>query len=287
MRIVVSLALLAVLITMTHGWRRIGDLITRPGRIRRLALLAAAAAMTAVNWGLFIWATTNGLVVDASLGYFITPLFMVLLGVTVFGERLSVGQWVALGLAAAAVVVLIVGYGQVPWIALTLAATFGVYGLIKKALNIAAVEAMFLETLVLFVPALVYVVALQNSGAATFGHEGAAHALLVVGACGVMLAPMLLFSSAANVVRLSVVGMLQYIEPVIQFLIGLVVFRELVDGARWSAFALVWTALLVLAVSGVRGGPMGDLAFWRLRAKRLLAERVGSDVTRRGLARAG
>lgn len=255
MRIVLSLVLLAGLTTLTRGWRRVGALITAPGWRRRVGLLAAAAVLTAVNWGVFIWATSNAMVVDASLGYFINPLFMVVLGVVVFGERLDGRQWLALGSGAVAVVILVVGYGQMPWVALTLATTFGLYGLIKKSLRVGAIDGMLIETAVLFVPALGYVLVQQSSGTATFGHVSPSHTLLVAGTCAAMLPPMLLFSAAANHAKLSVVGILQYIEPVIQFLIGLVVFQEPVAGARWVAFALVWTALILLALSGMHRRP--------------------------------
>ncbi|NUR89336.1 MAG: EamA family transporter RarD [Nonomuraea sp.] len=221
-------------------------------RRRDLLLLALASALTSVNWALFIWATMNGHVVDASLGYFITPLVSVALGVAVFGERLSGRQWTAIGLGAAAVLILSIGYGGPPWIAIGLALTFGGYGLIKKRVSAGAVEGLMVETAVVFPLALAYTVWLQVTGQATFGHVSAGNTLLGVGAGFVMVVPMLLFGAAATKIPLSLTGMLQYIEPIVQFLVGLLVFKESMPGSRWAAFGLLWAGLAVLAAGGLR-----------------------------------
>jgi chloramphenicol-sensitive protein RarD len=208
--------------------------------------------LTAVNWGLFIYATTSGRVIDASMGYFINPLVMVLLGVLAFRERPRPLQWAAVGVGVTGVLVLVVGTGRPPWIALCLAASFGAYALIKKALGVGAVVGMTIETVILFLPALAYCLVLQVNGTATFGRISLTHALLMVGASVVMLSPMLLFSAAANRIPLSVAGLLQYLEPVIQFLIGLLVFNEAMSEPRWVAFLLIWGALAVLGYDGFR-----------------------------------
>ncbi|UBU18418.1 EamA family transporter RarD [Nonomuraea gerenzanensis] len=231
---------------------RRGRLAALLRRRRDLLLLALASALTSVNWALFIWATMNGHVVDASLGYFITPLVSVALGVAVFGERLSGRQWTAIGLGAAAVLVLTVGYGGPPWIAIGLALTFGGYGLIKKRVSVGAIEGLMVETAVVFPLALAYTVWLQVTGQATFGHVSVGNTLLGVGAGFVMVVPMLLFSAAATKIPLSVTGMLQYIEPIVQFLVGLLVFRESMPGSRWAAFGLLWAGLVMLAAGGLR-----------------------------------
>lgn len=284
-RVLCSLGALVVLITALGRWPELRAVVSAPGRVRRLLLLGAAALLTAVNWGVFIYATTNGLVVDASMGYFITPLTMVLLGVIVFRERPRRSQWIAVGIGTAGVAVLMVGYGQVPWVALSLAATFGVYGLIKKSVGVGAIEGMTIEAAVLTPPALGYVLTLQADGEASFGHISTTHTLLMVGASAAMLAPMLMFSAAANRIPLSLVGLLQYIEPVIQFLIGLVVFAETVGEQRWIAFGLVWIALGVLAVEStfLRGGTgrrlgSGLVRRWRRVATSLAPDRLLVEV---------
>ncbi|GAA2212232.1 hypothetical protein GCM10009850_076940 [Nonomuraea monospora] len=231
---------------------RRGQLAALLRRRRDLLLLTLASALTSVNWALFIWATMNGHVVDASLGYFITPLVSVALGVAVFGERLSGPQWTAIGLGAAAVLILTVGYGGPPWIAIGLALTFGGYGLIKKRVAAGAIEGLMVETAAVFPLALAYTVWLQATGQATFGHVSAGNTLLGIGAGFVMVVPMLLFSAAATKIPLSLTGMLQYIEPIVQFLVGLLVFKESMPGSRWAAFGLLWVGLAVLAAGGLR-----------------------------------
>ncbi|WP_267898105.1 EamA family transporter RarD [Spongiactinospora gelatinilytica] len=205
-----------------------------------------------VNWGIFLFAVLNGQVVEASLGFFVTPLVSVAFGVAFYRERLRPGQWAAVGLGAATLGVLAVEYGRPPWIAVGLAATFGTYGLIKKHLGVGAAEGLFVETSVLFPFALVYTVALQSAGQATFGHVSALNTALGVGAGLVVLVPLLLFSAAAPRIPLTVTGMLQYIEPAVQFLLGVLVFREAMPGLRWAGFALLWAALAILAIDGLR-----------------------------------
>ncbi|MGP3912854.1 EamA family transporter RarD [Nonomuraea sp. 10N515B] len=249
LRVLWSPVAVGILVLALGRRRQVAAIVRRP---RDLALLAFAGLLTSVNWALFIWATMNGHVVDAALGYFITPLVSVTLGVALLGERLRAGQWAAIGLGAAAVAVLTVAYGGFPWIALTLAATFGAYGLIKKRVGVGAVEGLMVETAVLFPFAAIYTVVLQASGQATFGHISVANTLLGVGSGFVMMAPMLLFGAATTRIPLSLVGMLQFLEPVVQFLIGILVFREVMPAARWAAFALLWVALAVLTTEGLR-----------------------------------
>ncbi|MGP3958190.1 EamA family transporter RarD [Nonomuraea sp. 3N208] len=249
LRVLWSPVAVGILVLALGRRRQVAAIVRRP---RDLALLALAGLLTSVNWALFIWATMNGHVVDAALGYFITPLVSITLGVALLGERLRAGQWAAIGLGAAAVAVLTVAHGGFPWIALSLAATFGAYGLIKKRVGVGAVEGLMVETAVLFPFAVVYTVVLQASGQATFGHISVANTLLGVGSGFVMMAPMLLFGAATTRIPLSLVGMLQFIEPVVQFLIGVLVFREVMPAARWAAFALLWVALAVLTAEGLR-----------------------------------
>lgn len=246
-RVVWSLALVGVLVAVQR----------RPGRLRalgarRTGLLALAACVIAANWGVYIWGVNNGHVVETSLGYFVNPLVTVVLGVFVLHERLRRGQWLAIGVGAVAVLVLAVDYGRPPWIALWLACSFGTYGLIKKAVGAGAVESLTVETGVLAVPALVYLGVLAGRGQSTFEHGSVGHALLLVLAGPVTAVPLLLFASAARRLPLTTVGLLQYLAPVLQFMFGVLVFHESMPAPRLGGFALVWVALVMLSVDGLR-----------------------------------
>ncbi len=246
-RVVWSLLFVGVVLAIQRQWAWIRTL----GR-RRLALLTVAAVVIAVNWGTYIYGVTNEHVVETSLGYFINPLVTVLLGVLVLGERLRRVQWAALGIASTAVIVLTADYGRPPWIALILAFSFGTYGLIKKSVGIGAVQSLTVETAVLFVPALAYLGWLMAAGEATFGEISAGHALLLAGTGPVTAIPLLLFGAAARRLPLTVLGLLQYLAPVLQFLFGVLVFHEPMPPARLVGFSLVWTALVILTVESVR-----------------------------------
>jgi chloramphenicol-sensitive protein RarD len=240
------LVMLVILAVWRHWswWRRLSR--------KQLGLLALAAIFITVNWGTYIYAVNSGHTIEASLGYFINPLVSVLFGVVIFRERLRPWQWTAIGLGALAVVVLTVDYGRLPWIALVLAGAFGTYGLIKKFANTASAESMTVETLVLFLPALVFLTTLEAQGTSTFGHEGPSQALLLAGAGLLTVIPLLLFNGAAIRVPLTAIGMLQYIAPVLQFLIGLFIQHEAMPASRWIGFLLVWAALITLSADGLR-----------------------------------
>jgi chloramphenicol-sensitive protein RarD len=248
-RIVWSLvAVLAVLAVQ----RRISVLPALVRDRRRLALLSAAAVLIAVNWGTFIYAVNSKHVIEGSLGYFVTPLVSAAFGVFVFRERLRPWQTAALALGACAVAVLVLDYGRPPWVALVLAVTFGSYGLVKKLADVGAAESLAVETLVLLVPAAVYLTVLEVSGSGTLTHDAPGHTLLLLAAGPVTALPLLFFSAAVTRVALSLVGMLQYITPVMQFLLGLLVVSEAMPASRWIGFALVWMALLLLSVDGTK-----------------------------------
>lgn len=269
-RIVWSFVALALLLTAMRRWRRIRALAGRP---RRLSLLTAAAGLIAVNWGVFIYATTHGQVIQASLGYFISPLVMVILGVLMFRERPRPMQWLAVCLGGTSVLVLVTVHGRFPWIAVTLAVTFSLYAVVKKRSEVPSVEGLAVETAVLLIPALAYSVGLQAIGTAQFGHVSPVHTGLMVGASLVMVVPLLLFGAATNRIPLTSVGLLQYVEPVVQFVIGLVVFAESMPGPRWAAFILVWAAITVLirdtwALVGPAGQPLLSDAGWNRRRRR-------------------
>ncbi|GAB1514743.1 EamA family transporter RarD [Actinophytocola sp. KF-1] len=242
-----------VVVTGVLLWtRRLGSFRAVLRDRRQLLLLTAAAVLISANWGAYIWGVTNGHVVETALGYFIGPLVSVLLGVVLLKERLRKAQWTAVGLGVTAVVVLAVGYGQVPWIALVLAFSFSTYGLVKKLANVGAVESMAVETTVTLLPALAYVVFLESSGDGTFTSLGIGHTLLLVGGGFVTMVPLLAFGAAAVRIPLSVIGLLQYLTPSMQFTFGVLVFHEQMPPERWLGFGIVWLALAVLTFDGLR-----------------------------------
>ncbi|MGI8328457.1 EamA family transporter RarD [Actinomadura scrupuli] len=248
-RIIWSLVAVLLMLAVRRHWSWVRDLVRRP---KKLMLLALAAVVITVNWGIFIYAVNNDRTLEASLGYFINPLLSVLFGVVIFRERLRPWQWAAIGLGVLSVVVLTIGYGRLPWIALLLAASFGTYGLIKKFVNMPSAESLATETFIIFLPALAYAVYVQSQGTADFGHHGAGHALLIVGTGLVTAVPLMLFNAAAIRIPMSTLGMLQYLAPVLQFLIGLLVQHEAMPATRWAGFLLVWAALVTLSVDGLR-----------------------------------
>lgn len=250
-RVLWSLIFCAAVLSATRTWRAFGAVLRNR---RTMALVATAAVLLAVNWLTFVFAALSGHVVDASLGYFINPLVTVLLAVVVLRERLRRLQWVALGFGVLAVVVITVGYGRLPWVALTLAVSFGVYGLIKNRVgrSVAAAPGLAAETLVLAPVSAGYLIWLQTTGDATFGTSGGWHALALAGTGIATALPLLLFGEAARRLPLSVVGMLQYLAPVLQLVIGVVLLHETMPPARWWGFGLVWVALVLLTVDGVR-----------------------------------
>jgi len=218
---------------------------------RTIVTYAIAATLIAVNWTTYVWAVTSGHVVETSLGYFVTPLVNVALGVALLGERLRRAQWIAVALAAFGVVHLTVLYGRLPWIALSLAFSFGIYGFIKKQAPLPPLDGLFVETSVLVLPALAYLLVVHQGPGAVFMHGAWTTDLLLVGTGGLTVLPLLLFASAVRRVPLSIVGLLQYVAPTIQFLLGIFVFHESFSPAQFTGFAFVWVALLVFAVDGV------------------------------------
>jgi chloramphenicol-sensitive protein RarD len=215
-------------------------------------LLAVASVLITVNWGTYIWGVNHHHVVETSLGYFINPLVSVLLGVLVLGERLRPLQWAALALAGLAVLALTVEYGRPPWVALVLALSFGSYGLVKKKADAGAVESLVVETLVVSPVALAYVVFLTATGASTFGTEGVGHVLLVVGTGAITVLPLLCFGGAATRIPLSTLGLMQYLTPTVQFLLGILFFHEPMPAMRWVGFSLIWLALALFTVETLR-----------------------------------
>ena len=257
-RILWSLVVCGVALTVARQW---ADVRTAVRSGRTVGFLGLAALFLAVNWGTYIYAVNSGHVVEASLGYFINPLVTVLLGVVVLRERLRPAQWVAVGLGALSVAVLTVDYGRPPVIALTLAGTFGVYGLLKNrvGVTVGALASLSTETLVLAPVALVAVGVLQAGGDGHFTADAPWNGLLLASAGIVTVVPLLFFAAAARRVPLSTMGLLQYMTPVLQFLCGVVVFGETMPASRWVGFAIVWAALAVMTVDTLRSA--------RLRAR--------------------
>ncbi|MFF7565927.1 EamA family transporter RarD [Streptomyces pseudovenezuelae] len=248
-RMVWSLVFVAVALIFVRRWAWAGELLRQP---RRLALITVAAAVITVNWGVYIWAVNAGHVVEASLGYFINPLVTIAMGVLLLKERLRPVQWAAVGIGAAAVLVLTVGYGQPPWISLTLAFSFATYGLVKKKVNLGGVESLAAETAIQFLPALGYLLWLGSNGDLSFASEGPGHAALLASTGIVTALPLVCFGAAAIRVPLSTLGLLQYLAPVFQFLLGIFYFGEAMPPERWAGFALVWLALTLLTWDALR-----------------------------------
>ena len=264
-RVVWSLVISVVLalVVLPKGWY--GRIASR----RTLLMLGLAAAVVSVNWGVYIWAVNHGHVVETSLGYYINPILSILVGVVFLRERLAPLQWASVGLAGLAVLVLTFEYGHLPWIALVLATSFATYGVIKKQVNGGAVETLTVESALLTPVALGYLIFLQVTGGLTFGHLGWAHSLLLVASGLVTVVPLLFFAAAATRLPLSTLGLLQYIAPTLQFLLGVLYFGETMSPGRWIGFALVWLALVILTAYGVRQAR---------RARRPAAEPVAEPV---------
>jgi chloramphenicol-sensitive protein RarD len=271
-RVIWSAVFVALLLTLARRWRSVAALLRRP---RTLAGISVAAALIAVNWAVYIYGVNSDHVVETSLGYFINPLVTVLFGLLVFGERLRPVQWLALSIGAVAVVVLTVDYGRLPWIALTLAVTFGSYGLIKKRLAVPPADGLLVESSVLAVPALGYLGWLTERGQSTFTQVSTAHAVLL-GVSGVLTAiPLLMFAGAANRIPLTSIGVLQYVTPTLQLLCGVVLYREPMPAARLLGFGLVWLALVVFTWDALRYGRRATRA---ARAGAAPVETVGAGL---------
>ena len=246
-RIVWSLVVVGVLLAAWRGldWLRVLD-------GRQLRLLALASVLVAVNWGTYIYGVNSERVVETSLGYFINPLVTVALGVAVLKESLSSAQRAAVLIALVAVVVLTLDYGRPPWIALVLAGSWALYGLVKKRADVDAVESLSVETAILVLPAIAFLAWLAASGRGTWTTEGAGHVALLAGAGLATAIPLLFFGAAAVRIPLVTLGLLQYLAPVMQFLIGVVVYGEPMPASRLAGFALVWVALVIFASDAVR-----------------------------------
>ena len=246
-RIAWSFILLITFIITTRQWQQFRSELKR----RVLIIYSLAGCLLCVNWLVYVWAVNAGFIVETSLGYFINPLLNVVLGMLFLGERLRPAQWIPVGLAACGVVYLTLTYGSLPWIALTLALTFGIYGLVKKIAPLGSLHGLTLETGFLFLPAMVYLLFVDFNGRGAFGHDGMHINSLLVGAGVVTIIPLLLFASAARRITLTMVGIMQYIAPSLQFLIGVFIYKEPFTQAKLAGFMMVWIALIIFWLEGV------------------------------------
>src|SRR6185369_1184963 len=260
-RIVWSLAVLIVLVAvLRRGRRRPQDGRSALAFVSRrvVGLYAIAAGLIAVNWFLYIYAVNAGFIVETSLGYYITPLVNVLFGVLFFHERMRPAQWVSIALATTGVVQLTFAYGALPWIAFGLAASFGSYGLAKKKAPLDPVEGLTLETAILAPVAILYLVLLHRTGEGAFLRTGATSDALMIGGGVVTTVPPLLFAAAVRTVPLSVIGILQYIGPTLQFLLGVFVYEEPFSHSQLIGFSIVWAALAIYAGDSLRARRLGS-----------------------------
>jgi chloramphenicol-sensitive protein RarD len=241
-RIAWSFVLLIVVILLTKQWKQFHSAAITP---KTLGIYSIAAVLLSLNWLVYVWGVNAGFIVETSLGYFINPLLSVLLGVMFLRERLRPAQWIPVGLAAAGVIYLTVAYGRLPWIALSLAFSFGIYGLVKKLAPLGSLYGLTLETAIVFPIALIYLLVVDFTGTGAFLHQGALTDILLIGTGVVTSIPLLLFASAARQIPLTVIGILQFIAPTLQFLIGVFLYHEAFDQSRLIGFSLVWLALLI------------------------------------------
>lgn len=248
-RMVWSLGCTALLLTFTG---RLGEAWSALGSRRSVLLLLCSSSLIGVNWYLYVWSVNAGHVLEASLGYYLNPIVSVMLGVAVFRDRLSRTQMISVGLAASGVAVQLFMQGRLPWIALALAITFGLYGMVRKLMAVESLPGLFLETLALSVPALGWLGWLAAHGRGAFGHMSLPTDLLLAGAGLVTAAPLLAFAFGARRITLTTIGVLQYLGPTGMFLLGVLVYGEPLDVSRLTMFALIWAGVALYTVDGVR-----------------------------------
>lgn len=239
-----SFILLTAYILLTRKWWDFRSVAFRP---KTIGIYSVAAVLLSFNWLIYVWGVNAGFIVETSLGYFINPLLSVLLGVVFLRERLRPLQWIPVGLATAGVMYLAVVYGRLPWIALSLAFTFGFYGFVKKLSPLGSLYGLSLETGIVFPIALAYIVFVAFTGSGAFLQNGITTDLLLIGAGAVTTIPLLMFASAAKQIPLTIVGLLQYIAPTLQFLIGVFIYREPFALSHLIGFSVVWVALIIFA----------------------------------------
>ncbi len=250
-RMVWSLLVVLGLLAYRRQWRWLGNAL----RNRRIVLTyAVSACMLTVNWLVYIWAVNAGYVVETSLGYFINPLVSVLLGVAFLRERLRLGQALALAVACFGVGYLTLSYGRIPWIALAIAGSFGIYGLLRKTSPLESLEGLTLETLLLFLPAMAYLFYLIVTGHAALGHAPILTDVLLVLAGVVTAIPLLLFGAGARLISMTTLGILQFVNPTLQFLLGVFVYHETLSSSQLVGYAFIWVSLVLYLIEGSFAG---------------------------------
>jgi chloramphenicol-sensitive protein RarD len=253
-RAVWTLVFCIVILSITKALRSTITTLKRP----RVALkLFAASFLISINWLVYIWATNSGHVVEAALGYYITPLIIIAFGVLLLKEKIRPLQWVAVVIASLGVLILTIDYGRLPWIALVLGTSWGSYGLIKKQLGLGALEGLAIETGISFIPYFGYLLYLGNQGTGQFGNSPSL-SILLISAGAITAIPLLLFNGATARLPFSTIGLLQYITPTFQFSIGVWVLHEDMPAARWAGFLIIWVALITLGTDLVRSSRAVD-----------------------------
>lgn len=250
-RVVWSFAFVALLCIIGRRWK---EALAALADRKKLAVIGAGSLLISTNWVLFIWAVNNGHVIDTSLGYYINPLINVALGIAFLKERPGIGQWLAIGIALIGVVVMAAQLGSVPWISLALAASFGLYGLTKKAFSLDPMIALIGETAVVLPLALLYLLFIHSTGTATAGSLPAPRLLALLLAGVATATPLFWFAQAAKRLSLSTVGFIQYIGPTLTLLLGIVFFKESFTGAHMISFSLIWLALIIYTWTSLRKG---------------------------------
>ncbi len=246
-RMVWSLVFVVFLLMIRGRWAWLRTVISQP---RRALVFLSTGCLLGINWFTYIWAVNSGYIVETSLGYFVNPLLYVLLGVIFLKEKLRPWQWAAIGIAASGVGYLTLKYGAFPWIALTLATTFGLYGLLRKTASVGALEGLSLETALLFLPAAGFLLHLEVRNVGAFGHADLRTNSLLALSGTITALPLLFFTAGARRIRLVAVGLLQYIAPTLQLLLGVLVYREVFSGARAIGFVIIWISLAVYSIEG-------------------------------------
>jgi len=253
-RAVWTLVFCAIVLGLSRRLRTTLKLLTNPQNLIRLSF---ASIFISGNWLIYVWGVNHGHIVECALGYYINPLVIVLFGVILLKEGMRRLQWVAIGIASIGVIALTIDYGHFPWIAIAITFSWGSYGLMKKKLGLGALEGLALETLMSFMPYVGYLVWLGNKGQGQFGHH-VGLTVLLMGAGVVTAVPLLLFNGSVNRLPFTIIGLLQYITPTAQLLIGVLYRHEIMTSGRWIGFLIVWIALFVLGLDLVRSGSASD-----------------------------
>lgn len=247
-RMLWSFVFVAGIMLFTSNWRNMKNILNNT---RNVGLIFLSALIISLNWFTYIWAVNSNHVVEASMGYYINPLFAVFLGMTVFKERFNIMQCVALVLASLGVIIMTIQYGQIPWIALTLAITFGFYGLLKKLTNVDSITGLCLETAFLMPLALGFLIYKQGTGTGALGQISTLTTIILLGSGVATATPLLWFAQGARRVELSMMGFLQYIAPTISLLLGVLVFNEQFTPTHLISFGFIWLALAIYSLSKV------------------------------------